>query len=117
MPTLALATPSYGAQSFVSRGGGFRRIPGREGDFDTEVVTDEYGTWTWDEELKSWLPAEGAIKIEGGKTYQYIGGGWVEIVDQQDPGVPIGDAPWLWMVMLVGIYVFSQNFRKTKAAF
>ena len=112
MPTLALATPSYGAQSFVSRGGGFRRIPGREGDFDTEVVTDEYGTWTWDEELKSWLPAEGAIKIEGGKTYQYIGGGWVEIVDQQDPGLPIGDAPWHWMLLLAIAYVCTKVLRK-----
>lgn len=114
MPTLALATPSYGEQSSMSRGGGFRRIPGYDGTWEGETAVDGEGEWTWDGEGWSLTIPNGSTKIVGGITYVYRDGAWVPVGDQQDPGVPIGDAPWTWMLLLVMAYVSTKMLLKRK---
>lgn len=114
MPTLALATPAYGAQSSMSRGGGFRRIPGYDGTWEGETAVDGEGEWTWDGEGWSLTIPNGSTKIVDGITYVYRDGAWVPVGDQQDPGVPIGDAPWTWMLLLVMAYVSTKMLLKRK---
>ena len=117
MPTLALATPSYGAQyPTTSRYGmGRRYAPGITGnEAEGDIGYADGKTWIWDGE--EWIE-QGAIpvgttKTEGGKTYQWDGRDWVLIGDQLDPGLPIGDAPWLWILLLAIAYVSTKVLRK-----
>lgn len=118
MPTLALATPAYGAQSSMSRGGGFRRMPGYAGSTEGQEAEDGGKYWLWDGE--EWIELGdvpvGTTKTEGGKTYQWDGRDWVLIGDQLDPGLPIGDAPWLWILLLAIAYVSAKVLRKRIAS-
>lgn len=128
MPTLAMATPSRmtssmsgsvtsgittsastltqgtttmetsSAAAAPARPGNIRKAkPTDPGDEEGDTYVDGTITWIWDGE--QWVPAEGSTKIEGGQTYKYQGGVWVLVDDQQDPGLPLGDAPWHWMLL------------------
>ncbi len=116
MPTLALATPAYGAQSSLSLGGGFRRAPGYDGIREGEVGYDDGKTWIWDGEewIEQGAIPVGATKIESGITYRWNGSSWDIVGDQQDPGLPIGDAPWHWMLLLAIAYVCTKMLLKRK---
>ena len=109
MPALALATPAYGAQSSISHSGDMRRMPGSPGTWEGETTVDGEGEWTWDGEGWSLTIPEGSTKIVDGKTYVFRSGEWVPVGDQQDPGVPIGDTPWLWMLLLAALYGVAKK--------
>ena len=94
-----------------ARMGDMRRMPGiTEDTGEGDEATDGDGHWYFDGE--NWVLLElGATKIEGGNTYRWDGSAWVLVTDQQDPGLPLGDAPWLWMVFLAIGYVVVRQKR------
>ena len=108
MPTLALATPAVGSTS-ISRSGDMRRMPSSPGTWEGETAVDGEGEWTWDGEGWSLTIPEGSTKIVDGKTYVFRSGEWVLIDDQQDPGLPVGDTPWIWMLLLAALYVLYNK--------
>ena len=116
MPALALATPAYGAQSSISHSGDMRRMPGSPGTWEGETTVDGEGEWTWDGEGWSLTIPEGSTKIVDGKTYFFISGEWVLIDDQQDPGLPVGDTQWVWMLLLAALYVLYTTKKKAALA-
>ena len=125
MPTLALATPAYGAQSSTSArmGIGRRRVivddsdgaPGeRRGD------TDGSTWWYWNED-EGWVTESegipnGTIWNDNGviKTWNATTSEWeVTSGHVSDPtNVPLGDAPWHWMLLLATVYVCTKVLQK-----
>lgn len=110
-PSLAIASPvmrpATTSETVQQRYGICpRRIPGRDGNYDGEEVTDGEGTWIWDGEdwIKQDVLPVGTTKIKDGITYRWNGSEWEVIGNQQDPGVPVGNAPWLLLLFLAGIY-------------
>lgn len=83
-----------------------RRAPGYSGSYEGEQGEDGGKYWIWDGE--SWIEAGaipvGTTKIKDGITYRWNGSEWEVIGNQQDPGVPVGNAPWLLLLFLAGIY-------------
>ena len=83
-----------------------RRAPGYSGSYEGEQGEDGGKYWIWDGE--SWIETGaipvGTTKIKDGITYRWNGSEWEVIGNQQDPGVPVGNAPWLLLLFLAGIY-------------
>lgn len=83
-----------------------RRAPGYSGSYEGEQGEDGGKYWIWDGE--SWIEAGaipvGTTKLEGGITYRWNGSEWEVIGDQQDPGVPVGNTPWLLLLFIAGLY-------------
>lgn len=127
MPTLAvnsslLATSSISAiETTIPRAVGPRKVHsdgfgGYEGDWSGEYL-EGYGYWNAaDEEWEETNEFEGAIKYEGGKTYQYQGGSWVLISDQGDPTnpQPLGATPWLMMLLFACAYALYKYILYNK---
>jgi len=117
LPVLAVASSSSAMSASFARassarmGIGPRREPGYSGSKEGEIGEDGGKYWMWDGE--EWIEQGdipvGTTKIEGGKTYRWNGSSWDEIGDQQDPGLPLGDTPWLWMLLLIGIYLLARR--------
>lgn len=130
MPTLAMATSTYATsrstftssdETLASASSSMREVrkskpldDGNDGDWSDDGAGD--GDWyywdDWDGEWKS--PWEGALRIEGGITYRWNGSAWEVVGDQQDPGLPIGDAPWLWMLLLMAVYGGAKVWKRNK---
>ena len=109
-----LATSSVSAaEASAPRGIGPRKIKDN-GDGEYQGESNGSGKY-WDEE-EGWVDLfVGAIKIEGGKVYQCTSVSpivWTYMRDQEDPSVPLGTTPWLWMLLLVlGYGVFKARKR------
>lgn len=129
LPTLAFATPTRSMASSYSMTGesatsseapihsvGLRRTPGYDGSREGEQREEGGKYWIWDGE--EWIEAGdipvGTTKIEGGITYRWNGSAWEIVGDQQDPGLPIGDAPWLWMLLLMAVYGGAKVWKRNK---
>lgn len=132
MPTLAMATPTYAtgriATSLMAaqtqevaaaprRVGHVRKAaPTEDGEWDGEEREEGGKYWIWDGE--EWIEAGdipvGTTKIEGGITYRWNGSAWEIVGDQQDPGLPIGDAPWHWMLLLMAVYGGAKVWKRNK---
>lgn len=117
MPTLALATtPRRSATSEqTAMMSPIRRVKGDgTGEYDGEYYN---GLW-WSEDAEKWVsdPFEGCVKIVGGWYCVYNGYGWVQISPVPDIGAPIGDAPWLVLLMLLMAYALAKSLRITKKA-
>ena len=113
MMTHGVAAPSYATSSGASS-------PGRPtGHIRRAKPTDEGGNrdprpdaddpsiiWYWDEELEDWVSnmPVGTLKEEGGVLYEWNGSEWVRKSQIADLGTPLGDTPWLWMLLLAAIY-------------
>ncbi len=96
-------SPSYGP----------RKTPSESGSEYGDIVVDGDGIWYWDSE--EWILAqEGSIKIEGGKTYVYIDGEWKLVPNQLDPGAPVGNTPWFWMLLLAAGYAALKMSLRVK---
>lgn len=55
----------------------------------------------------------GSQKTEGGKVYEWTDHGWRYVSDVTEVNEPIGDTPWLWMLLLLGGYAaFAATRRK-----
>ena len=123
MPALAMATPSRRSRSeaglmaemasstsdqVAAAGPALRRVlPNGNGEYNGEYYN---GQW-WNEDEEEWVddPFEGAVKNEGGIMYRYEGGEWVPIENQADPNAPVGDVPWIILLMLVAVYAFAKK--------
>lgn len=129
MPTLALATPSYASKMTTStRFAGPRRAKpsdsGSEGDWQNGGGGDT-DWWYWDDwagDEGDWVAASvGDLRPAGDgiNYYQYEGGGKWTLVDNQGNPVnpsPIGDAPWLWTILLAAAYGIVKMIRKKQNA-
>lgn len=121
IPMIAMATPTHTSNAPTNtssrHGIGPRRMPGSPGEEEGDEVTDSEGTWMWDGEqwilIKSSL-AVGTTKIEGGRTYRWNGSSWDDITDQIDPGLPVGETPWIIMILLACAYALTTLYRKYK---
>ena len=117
MPTFALATPAYATtptnmEEAVQQGAKPRRMPGSPGTWEGQTSSDSEGLWVWDGEGWTLSIPDGTTKVEGGQTYVYHDG-WQLLEDQGDPGVPLGDAPWHWMLLLaLGYGIAKMRLRK-----
>ena len=122
VPTLALAAPSLASASPLEAtprmGMRPRRAPGYDGTYEGEQGEDSGKYWIWDGE--EWIVAGeipfGTTKIEGGITYRWNGSAWEVVGDQLEPGVPIGDAPWILFLFLLMVYVLFKRIPKLKIA-
>lgn len=122
----AMTTTETSTPSSPARMGGIRRGKpsgtGEDGEWSDGGEGD--GDWyRWDDWEGEWVaPTDGETRIEGGKTYKYVGthpyGSWVLVGDQGDPTnpTPLDDAPWHWMLLLaVGYGVFHAiKIRKLR---
>lgn len=83
---------------------------GYDGDSDGEYYD---GKW-WSEDAEEWLsePWEGVTKIDGGLTYRYDGSGWVLVENQANPDSPIGDVPWIALLLMLGGYAVVKSVRR-----
>ena len=73
--------------------------------------------WYWDEEAEGWvsgIPPIGTIWDNGGVIYEWDGSGWVLKSQIADLGTPVGDAPWLWMLLLLAAYALFLG-RKVRS--
>lgn len=116
MPTFALATPAYATtptnmEETVQQGAKPRRMPGSPGTWEGQTSSDSEGLWVWDGEGWTLSIPDGTTKVEGGQTYVYHDG-WQLLEDQGDPGVPLGDAPWHWMLLLALGYGIAKMRRR-----
>ena len=119
VPTLALASPLRSAsseESFILRNRR-RVIDNGDGTYTGEYNGEYYdGKW-WDEEKEDWVSYTpvGTVK-EGvdGYYYEWDGYTWVRKGQIEDLGTPIGDAPWLWLLLLVGAYALFLG-RKVRS--
>lgn len=118
-PSLAMVTPAMTPTTTTTTtetspskyGIAPRRAPGYSGSYEGEQGEDGGKYWIWDGE--SWIEAGaipvGTTKLEGGITYRWNGTEWEIVGDQQEPGVPVGNAPWLILVLLSMIYVLTKR--------
>ena len=131
MPTLALATPTYAAQSEMSTTSAYAAAPGRNGrvkkaapgwngdEGDTEWDDVEGKWWYWDPEGETWVSDAGMLGSYIGLTRNtgsgievWTGDSWVTMEEWQNPGVPVGATPWLLMLLFVGAYGIVKTMHK-----
>lgn len=95
---------------------GSRRAPGYAGTEEGDEAEDGGKYWYWDGE--EWIDIGdvpvGTIKIEGGVTYRWNGSSWEVVGDQKDPGIPVGDTPWLWMLFCVLVFYLVKSVSTTR---
>ena len=91
-------------------------VTGDEEEGDVGADTEVSGLyWMWNGE--KWESLEGKTKVEGGILYRWDGSAWVFVQDQVDPDTPIGDVPWLLMLLVAGGYIVLRRgvaFRQIK---
>jgi len=113
MPVLAMATSTTPAASSVSSPKRFR-APGYDGSYEGEEGDDGGKIWIWDGEM--WIEQGdipvGNTKIVDGKTYRWDGSSWILVGDQLEPGVPVGDAPWWFMALMLMAYGVLRALKK-----
>ena len=100
-----------------STGGGSRR--GGRKVYYSGAETDGHGNY-WDVDEEDWLPIPGADPSKGsyvgetreidGKNYIWTGTEW--ILNTTPEVTPIGDTPWLLLLLLCGAYAAFLSRRK-----
>lgn len=102
---------------------GRRRLPVYDEDEDyeygDEVPDDKDPSLKWIYDEGRWITRDGMTKVENGKLYRWDEtlGDWAFLGDQSDPGTPIGDVPWLLMLLVAGGYIVLRRgvaFRQIK---
>ena len=119
MPTLALATTSFASSSAAETAGttrygmGPRRMPGEDDGDEGDWEEDAEGWWYKGED--GWVPVQtNDTRFDSmlGYTVIWNGSAWVKL-SEYEPGVPLGDAPWHWMLLLALSYgVVKMRLRK-----
>ena len=121
MMTHGAAAPSYatssaGASSPSRPIGHIRRVYANgDGEYDGEY-NESTGLY-WNEEEEAWqdTPPVGTIRDNGGVIEEWNGSEWVPKSQIADLGTPVGDAPWLWMLLLLAAYALFLG-RKVRSA-
>lgn len=117
-------TPTNMATTSMRMNVGPRRVnphageTGSEGDQyqDTE---DPNLWWYWSEAAEGWVsgdPPVGTVKEEGGVMYEWNGSSWIIKGQVSDLGTPVGDAPWLLLILQMTIYVTLRICKKRHIA-
>ena len=75
---------------------------------------DETGLWYWYDSEGGWIQAE--TKIEGGKVYVWdsTNNKWVFVGDQAEPDSPIGDIPWLMLLIAAAAFGTYRVVKQKK---
>lgn len=125
VPVLAMTTASYTPQttSPARRGVGPRRMPGITGDEEEgDAQYDEGKWWYWDIDAETWrtdedpsLPVGTTRNISGYIEY-WNGSKWVTMDEWLNPGVPVGDTPWHWMILMAVAYGIVKTIRRKQNA-
>lgn len=132
VPMQALATPTYTSASLPSMAIASNNLvsntsnrhirkakptyDGEEDGEEGEDTVDPSVKWYWDEKLEDWVSGipVGTVKEEDGYYYEWDGSAWVRKGEIADLGTPIGDAPWLWMLLLLAAYALFLG-RKVRS--
>ena len=125
MPTLALVTPTYASETSTSArmAIGQRLMRGASEGNEGDWQWDSDGWWYKDED--GWRsPSDGDTRPAGpgeaGDWWKYDAttGQWYQVDDHGQPVVttPIGDAPWLWMILMLAAYAAFTTIRKKQNA-
>lgn len=137
MPTLALTTLSVHAYTLANnnniiaannaqpsiivetgvvrrpRASGIRRaMPDEDGSYDGQLNDD--GDYIWDEYDGKWVPKpdNNAQHPHNSDLVWVDGQGWRPISDLPEPGTPIGDIPWLMLLMALVAYSTCRVIKK-----
>ncbi|MBR0064792.1 MAG: hypothetical protein IJQ06_04250 [Paludibacteraceae bacterium] len=107
---------SYAPMAAYSPSFGPRRAPGYDGTYEGQEEEDGGKYWMWDGEgwIETGSVPVGTTKIVDGITYTWDGSAWVVVSDQQDPGLPLGDTPWFWMLLLAAGYAALKMSLRVK---
>jgi hypothetical protein len=83
-----------------------------DGEYDGEYYNGLY----WNEEEGEWqsTPPVGTIRENEGVIEEWNGSEWVRKSQIADLGTPVGDAPWLWMLLLLAAYALFLG-RKVRS--
>ena len=121
MPSLALAVPTFATTTRSSDLGGVMRKekptdPGTEDGQWSDNGAGDGDWWRWDDWAGEWVREVGDIIYDKGNYYKYDGSGWIQVDDQGNPTnpTPLGDTPWLWMLVLVGLYAVIRYVARKK---
>jgi len=117
-------TPTNMATTSMRMNIGPRRIvkptgDGTGGDKQPDV-DDPSVWWYWDEYEEDWVsgdPPVGAVKEEGGIYYEWNGSAWIPKGNVPDLGTPVGDAPWLLLLLLMAVYTIFRLRKKQHASY
>lgn len=120
IPMIAMAATAPSAATSLSNGGVMRKEkPSEPGTFEDDGKWSDGGAgdgywYRWDDWEGEWVaPEEGDTRLASdGVTYVYhSGSGWVAVGNQSDPTnpTPLGDTPWLWILLLIGIYLLVRH--------
>ena len=114
--TVSYATSSAGASSPGRPTGHIHRAKPEGDGSGGGTVVDGGETWYWDEVLEDWvnITPVGTIKEEGGVMYEWNGSEWVRKSQIADLGTPVGDAPWLCLLLLCAAYALFLG-RKVRS--
>lgn len=83
-----------------------------------EEVEKDGETWYWDEEAEDWMNITpvGTVREWEGYYEEWDGYNWVRKGQVSDLGTPVGDAPWLLLILLMTIYVTLRICKKRHIA-
>lgn len=118
-------TPTNMATTSMRMNIGPRRVnprageTGQPGDPPVQDTEDSDLWWWWDEDAEDWVsgdPPVGTVKEEGGVMYEWNGTSWIIKGQVSDLGTPVGDAPWLLLILLMTIYVTLRICKKRHIA-
>ena len=121
IPTLAWAQTSFSASTMYEAAGVMARMrrvaPGTGGTNGEWQETDPNEWWYYDED--QWIsPWIGATRPAGnGDYWVWNGSAWVLVSNQGDPGLPVGDTPWLLLILLVAGYGVLQARKNDSSQF
>ena len=125
MPTFALVLPMSSSATMEAParfGMGPRRTKPTEEGGEGDVVwdPDERRWWTWDPnkgDYGDWrYVADGDTRYNSGEIEYWNGDTWVSFEEWSNPGVPLGDAPWLWMILMLAAYAAFTTIRRKQNA-
>ena len=121
----AVSAPVVSPTEYVQQYAHHMSAPGRRklktyddgtesGEYDGEANSGN--TKIWNEEDQAWedAPAIGTEREVNGVWCVWTTDGWKPKYDQKDPDAPIGDIPWVFMLLLVAGYVGVVACRKRK---
>lgn len=109
--SVILADASTPARTPLTRG--LRRLT-LDGDGEYPGEPNRDNTQIWDE-VNGWVPAPeiGTIRIIGGVECVWTADGWRPTSDLPEPGTPIGDIPFILLLICAAAYSIHR-VRKTK---
>ena len=115
MTSQANTAQSFADNTATRYGIGPRKAPGTPGT-DGEWREDGGKWWYYDEGewVEQW---EGATRSAGGGYYwKYTGGSWIYVDDHGNPvpETPVGEIPWMIMILLACAYALTTLYRKYK---